>query len=94
MTFATKHIYCIVCLGSDLLYFTRGGGVKVGVPQGSVLIHMRFIIVLEALARLFHAVVPWKDVYADDLVIIADSLEKCVSRLLIWKEAIEKKGLE
>ena len=29
---------------------------------------------------------------ADDLVIIADSLEECVRRLLIWKEAMEKKG--
>ena len=29
----------------------------------------------------------------DDLVIIADSLEECVRRLLIWKEAMEKKGL-
>ena len=26
-------------------------------------------------------------------VIIADSLEECVSKLLIWKEAMEKKGL-
>ena len=33
------------------------------------------------------------DLYADDLVIIADSLEECVRRLLIWKEAMEKKGL-
>ena len=32
-------------------------------------------------------------IYADDLVIIADSLEECVRRLLIWKEAMEKKGL-
>ena len=36
---------------------------------------------------------PWEDLYADDLVIIADSLEECVRRLLIWKEAMEKKGL-
>ena len=35
----------------------------------------------------------WEDLYADDLVIIADSLEECVRRLLIWKEAMEKKGL-
>ena len=37
--------------------------------------------------------VHWEDLYADDLVIIADSLEECVRRLLIWKEAMEKKGL-
>ena len=28
-----------------------------------------------------------------DLVIIAESLEECVRRLLTWKEAMEKKGL-
>ena len=36
---------------------------------------------------------PGVDLYADDLVIIAESLEECVRRLLIWKEAMEKKGL-
>ena len=30
---------------------------------------------------------------ADDLVIIAESLEECVRRLLTWKEAMEEKGL-
>ena len=33
-----------------------------------------------------------EDLYANDLVIIADCLEECVRRLLIWKEAMEKKG--
>ena len=41
----------------------------------------------------FRAGIPWEDLYADDLVIIADSLEECVRRLLIWKKAIKKKGL-
>ena len=48
---------------------------------------------LETLSHEFQAGVPWEDVYADDLVIIADSLEECVGRLMIWKEAMEKKGL-
>ena len=67
--------------------------VKVGVHQGSVLSPLIFIIVLEALSREFHSGVPWEDLYADDLVIIAESLEECVRRLLTWKEATEKKGL-
>ena len=41
----------------------------------------------------FRLVFTWEDLYADDLVIIADSLEECVRRLLIWKEAMKKKGL-
>ena len=73
--------------------FSKEFEVKVGVHQGSVLSPLLFIIVLEALSREFPAGVPWEDLYADDLVIIADSLEECVRRLLISKEAMEKKGL-
>ena len=67
--------------------------VKVGVYQGSVLSPLLFIIVLEALSREFRCGVPWGDLYADDLVIIAESLEECVRRLVTWKEAMEEKGL-
>ena len=66
---------------------------KIGVHQGSVLSPLLFIIVLEALSQEFCSGDPWEDLYADDLVVIAESLEKCVRRLLTWKEAMEKKGL-
>ena len=68
--------------------------VKVGVHQGSVLSPLLFIIVLEVLSREFCSGVPWEDLYANDLVIIAESLEECVRRLLTWKEAMENKGLK
>ena len=67
--------------------------VKVGVQQGSVLSPLLFIIMLEALSGEFRSGVSWEDLYADDLVITAESLEECVRRLLTWKEAMEKKGL-
>ena len=67
---------------------------KVSVHQGSVISPLLFIIVLEALSREFCSWVPWEDLYADDLVIIAELLEECVRRLLTWKEAIEEKGLK
>ena len=35
----------------------------------------------------------WEDLYAYDLVIIAEAFEECVRRLLTWKEAMEKRGL-
>ena len=73
--------------------FSKEFEVKVGVHQGSVLSPLLFIIVLESLSRKFRAGVPWEDLYADDLVITADSLEECTRRLLILKEAMEKKGL-
>ena len=34
----------------------------------------------------FSSGAPWDDLYADDLVIIAELLEECVRRLLTWKE--------
>ena len=55
-------------------------GVGVGVHQGSVLSPLLFILVLEALS-------------ADDLAVIADTLEECVSKLKAWKEGMENKGL-
>ena len=59
--------------------------VRVGVHQGSVLIPLLFIIVLEALSREFRSGVPGEDLCADDLVIIAESLEECVRRPLTLK---------
>ena len=78
-----------VCVGEG---YSEEFEVKVGVHQGSVLSPL-LIIVLEALSREFRSGIPWEDLYADDLVIIAESLEECVRRLLTWKEAMEKKGL-
>ena len=66
---------------------------KVGVHQGSVLNPLLFIIVLKALSREFHFGVPRQDLYADELVIIAELLKAYVRGLLNWKEAIEEKGL-
>ena len=67
--------------------------VKVGVLQVSVLSPLLFIIVLERYHESSALGSPWEDLYGDDLVIIAESLEECVGRLLTWKEAMEKKGL-
>ena len=49
----------------------------VGVHQDWVL----SLLLLEALSYKFRSGVPWEDLYADDLVIIAESLEECVRRL-------------
>ena len=68
-------------------------GVGVGVHQGSVLSPLLFILVLEALSREFRTGVPWELLYADDLVIMADTLQECIARLKVWKKAMEDKGL-
>ena len=56
--------------------FSDAFGVKVGVHQGSVLSPLLFIMVMEALSREFHTDRPWELLYADDLVVIADSVEE------------------
>ena len=68
-------------------------GVKVGVHQGSVLSPLLFILVLEALSREFRTGTPWELLYADDLIIIAESLEECRRKLIRWRAEMKKKGL-
>ena len=68
--------------------------VKVGMHQGSVLSPLLFIIVLEALSREFHVGCPWELLYANDLVLIAESLEELLEKLNCWKKGLEDKGLK
>ena len=67
--------------------------VSAGVHQGSVLSLLLFIIVLEALSRDFRVGVPWELFFADDLVIIATSLDECFGHVKTWKEGLKSKGL-
>ena len=65
-----------------------------GVHQGSVLSPLLFIAVLEAISRRFHKQgLPFELLYADDLVIMAETKEELLERLRTWKHVMEKKGL-
>ena len=68
-------------------------GVKVGVHQGSVLSPLLFVIVLEALSCEFRTGTPWELLYADDLVISAETEEGLKMKLNKWKTEMEAKGL-
>ena len=67
--------------------------VRVGVHQGSVLSPLLFIVVLEALSREFREGLPMELLYADDLVLMAESEELLREKLRKWKEGMEAKGL-
>ena len=54
---------------------------KVGVHQGSVLIALFFLIVLEAFSRGFRRSCPWELLYVDDLVLIAETLHRLMQKL-------------
>ena len=72
---------------------SREFDVKVGVHQGSVLSPLLFIIVLEALSRNFKQGLPMELLYADDLVLMAETEELLVERINVWKAGMEEKGL-
>ena len=55
--------------------------VRVGVHQGSVLSPLLLIIVLEALSKKFRKGLPYKLLYADDLVLIVESEELLVEKI-------------
>ena len=67
--------------------------VKEGVHQGSVLSPFLFIMVLKAFCREFRSGLPWELLYADDLMIIANSLKELEERYLAWKNNMESKCL-
>ena len=73
--------------------YSKEFGVGVGVHQGSVLSPLLFIIVLKALSREFRTGCPWKLLYADDLMISAESMEELLVKVQTWKTEMEKKGL-
>jgi hypothetical protein len=72
---------------------SKGFGVRVGVHQGSVLSPLLFIIVLEALSKEFREGLPMELLYADDLVLLAETLELLLEKVKKWRDGMEMKGL-
>ena len=58
-----------------------------------VLSLLLFIIVIQALSRVLHIGCPWELLYADDLMISAESMEELLVKVQTWKSETEKKGL-
>ena len=67
-----------MCAGAKTVVRTvfgnsKGFEVKVGMHQGSGLIPLLFVIVMEAISREFRVALPWELLYADDLAVIAET---------------------
>ena len=63
--------------------------VKVGVHQGLVLSPLLFVVVMEALTQDVRKGLPWELLYADDLVLMAESIEELKGKVVRWKECME-----
>ena len=68
--------------------------VGVGVHQGSVLSPLLFALVVDVLSGSVRKDVLWNLLYADDLVLLAESMEQLGKDFLDWKQAFENKGLK
>jgi len=55
--------------------------------QGSALSPLLLVIVMEALSREFRVAVPWELLYADDLVVIAET-DDLTEMLSEWKDNV------
>ena len=62
-----------------------------GVHQGSVLTPLLFVI--EALSQDCRHGFPWELLYADDFVIMYESLDGLLNQFLTWNNSFDAKGL-
>ena len=68
--------------------------ISVGVHQGSTLSPLLFITVLEEATRECRGEGPWELLYADDLVLTAETKEEVTTMFNRWKAAMERRGLK
>ena len=68
--------------------------VLVGLHQGSALSPLLFTIVMDVIGNEIKSGLPWEVLYADDLVLMAESEEELKEKLLNWKQALESKGMK
>jgi len=61
--------------------------------QGSAFSPLLFVIVMEALSTEFRVALPCELLYADDLVVIAETEEHLIKRLNEWKDTMENRGM-
>ena len=67
--------------------------IEVGLHQGSALSPFLFLVVLDTITMdLREDDELWELLFADDLVIMADTEEELQQRYLVWKNSLERKG--
>ena len=86
------HVYRYISNGEVNGKVSKGFGVRVGAHQGSVFSSLLFIIVLEALSKRFRGGLPSELLYADDLILMANSEEMLTEKFKKWKAGMERKG--
>ena len=73
--------------------FSNNFLVQVGLRQGAMLSPLLFTIVPEALSREIRSTCSEKMLYADDLVLVAETLDGLKGTLEVYRRALGSKGL-
>jgi len=61
--------------------------------QGLALTPLLFVIVMEALSREFRVALPCQLLYADDLIVIAETEDDLINRLNECKDYVANRGI-
>nr|GEV50520.1 retrovirus-related Pol polyprotein LINE-1 [Tanacetum cinerariifolium] len=67
--------------------------VKVGLHQGSAISPYLFALILDELSRGIQENVPWSMIFADDIVLMAESAEGLNNILESWRKVLKCNGL-
>ena len=73
---------------------TNSFQVKVGLHQGSTLSPFLFNIIMDVLTEDVREEPPWCLLYADDIVLVAESREALERKLERWRYALESRGMK
>ncbi|XP_077862361.1 uncharacterized protein LOC144344061 [Saccoglossus kowalevskii] len=68
--------------------------VKVGVHQGSVLSPLIFVVVIDVVTESAREGLMREMLYADDLILMDDTMEGLREKFVKWKKSFESKGLK
>ncbi|KAE8730672.1 Detected protein of confused Function [Hibiscus syriacus] len=72
---------------------TEAFPVEIGLHQGSALSPYIFALIMDDIYCATPDGVPWCMLFADDIVLVAETKSELNSRLATWKTALEEKGL-
>ena len=68
--------------------------ITIGLHQGSALNPYLFALVMDELTRHIQDEVPWCMLFADDIVLVAETKVEVNVKLELWREALESKELK
>ena len=68
--------------------------VKVGLHQGSALSPLLFKVIMDVLTEEARTKPPWAMLFADDLVLVSETVEEVEEELERWRAVIENRGVE